>query len=207
MKENKQEESILDSIKFGAAVGVKWVLIVIVATVLVDFIGDNINLEWRTPVIIERRKTNFITPLKQEGEKTEPEQTEKEDEITPVSSGGDYRMWSGVASWYGAGEGECIGCKVYWDNEGIYYLMRNSERLDDTRKTVALGEQFLIDNSDIVEIGDWVVVTNTENGLKEEVEITDSGQFDTQEGRIADLSKALRDSLACVNCNVTVETY
>ena len=211
MNDDIREESIISTAKNYATTGVKYIIITLVCIVLIDWVADRIDIELQSPILIKRREGSFVTPLEvegQEGEETVSGQEEVEEaEITPISSGGDYRMWAGEASWYGTADGECVGCKAYQDNDGKYYLMRNGERLDDYRKTVALGEQFLVDNKDAVKIGDWVVVTNTVNGLKEEVQVTDSGQFDTQEGRIADLSKALRDSLKCVNCLVTVETY
>ena len=204
-------ENIIDIVKRYCAIGIRWSFVIVIAIVLIDIIGDNIDLKWQSPLTIERRKTNFVTPLKQEThdtEETAPEQLGNEEaDATPISSGGSYRMWAGEACWYGTGDGECIGCKAYFDDNGVYYLMRNQERLDDSRKTIALGEQLLIDNSDVVKIGDWVVVENTNNGLREEVQVTDSGQFDTQEGRVADLSVALRDAIQCTNCMVTVETY
>ena len=44
---------------------------------------------------------------------------------------------TGVASWYGTGENECLKCNKYYDEDGLYYIMANGERLDDNRLTVA----------------------------------------------------------------------
>ena len=89
----------------------------------------------------------------------------------------------GIASWYGTGEDECLGCRKFYDENGLYYLMSNKERLDDDKLTVAhktlpLGTKvkFLRDEGD----GSGLVVTVT---------VTDRGPY--VEGRSWDFSKAV----------------
>ena len=42
-----------------------------------------------------------------------------------------------VCTWYGASEEECLDCPKHFDENGLYYLMSNGERLDDKKFTVA----------------------------------------------------------------------
>jgi len=93
-----------------------------------------------------------------------------------------------VVTWYGTGENECLGCQKYYDENGLYYLMRNGERLNDNEPTVAhrtlpLGTKvkFLRDEGD-------------GSGFVAEAIVTDRGPF--IEGKTFDLSKAVFERLA-----------
>ena len=90
---------------------------------------------------------------------------------------------TGMASWYGTGENECLKCPKYYDENGVYYLMSNRERLDDDKltvahKTIPLGTKikFLNDRGD--GSGHTVVAT-----------VKDRGPY--VEGRSWDFSKAV----------------
>ena len=101
------------------------------------------------------------------------------------------KIWGGEASWYGATPETCVGCD---EN----FIMANGEKLDDRIRTIAFNE---------LPLGSKVIVKNVDNGLEEIVEVTDTGGFDGL-GRIADLSKALKESLKCGDlCNVMIEEY
>ena len=76
---------------------------------------------------------------------------------------------TGMASWYGTGENECLKCPKYYDENGVYYLMSNRERLDDDKltvahKTIPLGTKikFLNDRGD--GSGHTVVATVKDRG-------------------------------------------
>ena len=169
--------------------GLKWFLIAIAVIVIADLFGDNYNLKWQSPLLIERRKTNIVT-VSPVAPKEEVEETEEIGSI-PATSGGDARMWAGNASWYGARDEWCVGCNPN-------FIMANGQKLDDSKKTLAFNQ---------LPLGTWVTVTNVDTGLREEAEITDTGGFNDL-GRIADLSVALRNALGCGDiCTVTVETY
>lgn len=116
---------------------------------------------------------------------------EKEVVIEEVEVEKTKKIWGGKASWYGATPETCVGC-----NEN--FIMANGEKLDDRIRTIAFNE---------LPLGSKVIVKNVDNGLEEIVEVTDTGGFDGL-GRIADLSKALKESLKCGDlCSITIEEY
>lgn len=78
-------------------------------------------------------------------------------------------VWSGVASWYS--EDNCYGC-------GPELTMRNGQRLDDSRPTIAFMR---------APLDSKVKVTNLQNGLEAEADVTDWGDFESV-GRIADIN-------------------
>ena len=95
--------------------------------------------------------------------------------------------YTATASWYGTGPHECLGCRKHYDENGLYYLMSNKERLDDERLTVAhktlpLGTKvkFLRDEGD----GQGWIVTAT---------VTDRGPV--TKGRDFDFTKAVWNRL------------
>lgn len=101
------------------------------------------------------------------------------------------KIWGGKASWYGATPENCLGCD---EN----FIMANGQKLDDRIRTIAFNE---------LPLGTRVLVKNVDNGLEEVVEVTDTGGFNNY-GKIADLSKALKESLNCGDtCNITIEEY
>lgn len=106
---------------------------------------------------------------------------ECEDEHTYESA-----SWTGLATWYGTGEGECVGC-----SENV--VMANGQPLDDTAFTCAFN---------YAPLGTRLRVTNLSNRLSTECLVTDTGGFTAAkyarngQTRIVDLTKAVRDSLA-----------
>jgi rare lipoprotein A (peptidoglycan hydrolase) len=92
----------------------------------------------------------------------------------------------GMATWYGTGVDECLGCNAK-------RIMANGQPLDDERKTVACGvggscKQF--------PLGSRVKIINQANGMTVYAVVTDTGGFAKfEDNRILDVSKAVRDSL------------
>lgn len=72
----------------------------------------------------------------------------------------------------------CLGCRE--DR-----LMRNGEKLDDTKPTVAING---------VKMNTWVKITNTDNGKSIEAKVTDTGGFGKYD-RVADLTPAVYEYL------------
>jgi len=104
--------------------------------------------------------------------------------VRPVVAAEPYL--EGMATWYGTGVDECLGC-------GINRIMANGKRLDDTALTVACGvggscKQFPLVSK--------VKIINLENMMTVEAEVTDIGGFSKfKDNRIIDVTKAVRDSL------------
>jgi rare lipoprotein A (peptidoglycan hydrolase) len=95
----------------------------------------------------------------------------------------------GMATWYGTGETECLGCNSR-------RIMANGQPLDDTKLTVACGvggscKQFPLKSK--------IKIINQANGMTVYATVTDTGGFQqgkyAKMGRILDVSKAVRDSL------------
>ena len=108
----------------------------------------------------------------------------------------------GEASWYGTGEGECLGCAPHYNEDGYpYYVMANGEILNDSIKTVAcrMGAG---NSCDQFPIGSKVRIRNLENNMMTEARVTDVGGL--RPGRIIDMSKKVRDSLNAFG-NIQVE--
>lgn len=191
--DNENQKPYIDYVIDYAKAGAKWILIVSAIVIVADIFGDHYNLKWQSPLIIEARKENIVvSPVSAESEEKQEESPQvEEDGKSPVSDAGDYTMWAGNATWYGARPEWCVGC----DSN---FIMANGKRLDDSKKTIAFNK---------VPLGTWVTVTNVNNGNKEEVEVTDTGGFESL-GRIADMSVALKNALGCGDvCTVTIETY
>jgi len=94
----------------------------------------------------------------------------------------------GKASWYGTGENECMGCLKHYDENGLYYIMSNGQRLDDNKATMACG---VYNSCDMFPVGSKVLVQNVANGMFTEVRVTDRGSlmYGTPNVKIADLTK------------------
>lgn len=93
----------------------------------------------------------------------------------------------GVASYYSR-QG-CLGC-----SETL--TMRNGEPLDDTRLTMAYNH---------APMNTKMYVTNTSNGKRVLVTVTDTGGFERL-GRIADLSLGTKEALGCNDlCHIAIE--
>jgi rare lipoprotein A (peptidoglycan hydrolase) len=94
--------------------------------------------------------------------------------------------WSGIASYYS--EDGCIGCSPT-------LTMANGKRFDEDALTLAFNR---------LPLGTLVKVVNVSTGSSVEAEVTDTGGFEKL-GRIADLSKGLKEAIGCTNlCQVKV---
>ena len=95
----------------------------------------------------------------------------------------------GMATWYGTGETECLGCRK--DR-----IMANGQVLDDKALTVACG---VGGSCKMFPLGSRVKIINTENGMTVYAVVTDTGGFQqgkyAKMGRILDVTKAVRDRL------------
>lgn len=120
--------------------------------------------------------------LKRELELQEDKHQEEMNKLKP-------RRWKGMASWYGDVDEECEGCRE--DRR-----MSNGRVFDETKNTIAFNW---------LSLNSIVRVTNLSNGLSEIVTVTDTGGFNGL-GRIADLSKGVKNKLECEDlCHVQVE--
>jgi rare lipoprotein A (peptidoglycan hydrolase) len=191
MEENKKDEKHIKILKKKGKPGTDYALIsALVGVGLVVLIVGGISFgeayakwrkthEWQFPI----QWVGFVKNIEQPKEEVIEIIEEQVIESKPT--------WAGLASWYGATPETCLGC-----NEN--FIMANGEKLDDRIRTIAFNE---------VVLGTKVIVTNTDNGLSEIVEVTDTGGFEKY-GKIADLSKALKESLQCADtCNVMIEIY
>lgn len=137
--------------------------------------------EWQFPI----QWVGFIKKINQQDEVV------KEPVVQEIVEEEKKAVWGGKASWYGATKETCLGCD---EN----FIMANGKKLDDRIRTIAFND---------LPLGTMVEVTNVDNGLMEIVEVTDTGGFENH-GKIADLSKALKDSLKCGDvCNITIQAY
>lgn len=108
-----------------------------------------------------------------------------------------YIHLEGLASWYGTGENECLGC-----NPGR--IMANGEKLDDNKKTVACA---IGGSCKYFDIGDRVEILNLDNMMVTTAIVTDRGGF-AKYGRIIDMTKAVKNALNCNDlCRVRVTKY
>lgn len=96
------------------------------------------------------------------------------------------QMWSGIASYYS--EDGCVGCSPT-------LTMANGKRFDENAMTLAFNQ---------APLGTIVRVVNVATGDEMIAEVTDTGGFERL-GRIADLSKGLKEAINCNDlCNVEV---
>lgn len=101
----------------------------------------------------------------------------------PLTNG---QKWSGTASYYS--EDGCVGC-----SENL--TMANGKRFDEDAMTLAFNR---------LPLGTWVKVSNTLTGKSSIAEVTDTGGFERL-GRIADLSKGLKEAIGCGDlCKVEI---
>lgn len=118
------------------------------------------------------------------------EMKQQEDE-TPVSPSDvrerkHLKTWKGTASYYSVAG--CVGCR-----EDL--LMANGQKFDEDAMTLAFN--WLPLNTE-------VLVRNVSNGAEIKATVTDTGGFN-ELGRIADLSKGLKEALGCNDlCEVEV---
>ncbi len=97
------------------------------------------------------------------------------------------KYWVGVASWYGAGATECLGCRKYFDGNTFYYVMANGQRLDDSKHTIAFNR---------LPLGTKVRIQNLDNNMMVDAVVSDTGGFEEPKyNKIADLTKAVRNAL------------
>lgn len=163
----------------------KMFLVFAILMVITDMIYDNYDITYQSPIVIERRKNNFVvveehvSPVHEEVEEVE-EPTEPVEEVK--------QTWTGEASYYSF-DG-CVGCNPQ-------RVMANGEILDDMKKTLAFNQ---------LPLNTKVVVTNLSNGFKTTATVTDTGGFERL-GRIADLSVATKKTIGCNDlCQVRIES-
>lgn len=89
----------------------------------------------------------------------------------------------GQASWYGTGEGQCLGC-------GSRMIMANGQKLDDTKNTVACR---VGDSCKQFPVGSKVKIINLDNMMTTTAWVTDTGGL--RPGRILDVSIAVKKHL------------
>ena len=90
------------------------------------------------------------------------------------------QKWSGTASYYS--EDGCVGCSPN-------LTMANGKRFNENAMTLAFNQ---------LPLGSKVIVTNVETSNSQEAEVTDTGGFEKL-GRIADLSKGLKEAINCAD--------
>ena len=106
------------------------------------------------------------------------------------------QVWSGKASYYSV-DG-CLGCTPYYDENGLFYIMANGQRLDDDKKTIAFNQ---------LPLGTKVKVLNTENMWITDAVVADTGGFNAEPyNKVADLTKAVLRALNATG-NVNVEIW
>jgi len=195
--------------RFWQVISNKWVYRTLLALALVVSVNlwfdyyrlrTPVLLTWQTPWEERELKEKLVVAsvLVETPEEDEPEEAP---EVTP-------RVYiKGMAGYYDSTIKGCLGCMPHYDDAGnLFFRMANGQVLDDTKKTVALGETFIAYNN--IKLGEMVTITNTSNGSTEIVEVTDTGRFDTEYGRVADMSVALRDALGCSDmCEVEDKVY
>lgn len=200
-KVEKQKPTIKQKIKNGTYVSLSLLLVLFGLMYLTDWYFDRYDWNFRTPIIVQ--SPLIITKLNEELLVLEESYTKVEEinevEIPQKEPEKIGLEFNGMASWYGTGEGECLGCKPYYDQNGwVYYLMNNGQMLDDSRLTVAFNR---------LPLGSKVEVLNYESGKSVVAEVTDTGGFeDLSNPKIIDLTKAVRDSIQCGDvCPVLVK--
>ena len=104
----------------------------------------------------------------------------------------------GIASYYSIAG--CLGCPPHYDQNGIYYLMNNGDRLNDTVKIVALTPANYRKYKN-----QMVKITNLKNNKYTLAKVADSGGFG-KKNRVADLSLATKNAIDCSDlCKVRIE--
>lgn len=100
--------------------------------------------------------------------------------------------WRGEASYYS--EQGCLGCSKT-------LTMANGERLDDTRRTIAMTPETVRQHH---LLNTTVTITNNATGATTTARVTDTGGF-ARYSRIADLSLATKVALGCADlCTVEI---
>ena len=150
-------------------------------------------IQWRNPLI--RREVRVV-------EKNVLSPVVEQEEFTLEA----IKSWTGYATTYSVVNNGCLGCAKYYDKDGLYHIMNNGDRLDDTKPTMALGKTFM--KNEGIELNTEVRITNIETGESEFVKVTDTGNFDIEYSRLGDITLALRDILGCSDmCYVRVEIF
>lgn len=159
-----------------------WELTILIATLVLLVVSNLMRIKYVTPMQeqihqLELDKTRL---------ETEIEFLKKELEVPePIS----YDA-TGQASWYGEADDECVGCRE--DR-----LMANGERYNEDAMTLAYWN---------VPLNSEVQVTNLDNGKTIKAKVTDTGGFQAEYGRVADLSKGLKNALGCTDlCQVGIK--
>jgi rare lipoprotein A (peptidoglycan hydrolase) len=151
-------------------------MLIFMIGVVVAFAGFSGFILYRLVVEMRQARPTYIVPA----QKT-PNVVEDKVMQTKIE-----QSWSGVASYYS--EDGCIGCSPT-------LTMANGKRFDEDAMTLAFNR---------LPLGSRVTVTNGVTGSSIEAEVTDTGGFEKL-GRIADLSKGLKEAIGCTNlCQVKI---
>jgi len=99
------------------------------------------------------------------------------------------QTWRGIASYYS--QAGCLGCRED-------FITASGEVFDENKPTLAFNW---------LPMGTQVSVTNTANGKTITAKVNDTGGFN-ELGRIADLSKGLKEAIGCDDlCNVEISVF
>lgn len=144
-----------------------------------NIIGNRINRNLERQVgLLEEQKIYLQEQIEILNEMQKPTEEPKEEV--------NLQSWKGTASYYS--EDGCVGCR---DDR----LMANGQRFDENAMTLAFN--WLPLNTE-------VVVKNVVNNKGVVAKVTDTGGFN-ELGRIADLSKGLKEAIGCTDlCEVEV---
>lgn len=143
----------------------------------------------QSPVIIERRSAELVSPLVEVQAQTAPSATESAAVATPTPQP-QSNMLEGEASYYS--KAGCLGCSPT-------LTMANGQTLDDEAYTLALTPELYRKYKNQI-----VLIENTANGQKVAAQVTDSGGF-AKYNRVADLSLATKQALQCGDlCQVKI---
>lgn len=164
---------------------------------------DNYTISFRSPIVIEEKKFEFLSPIP-EDEIVKPSPTATPSAKPESATRGvhivkevrakeiEVRTVEGEASYYS--RAGCLGC-----SETL--TMANGEELDDAALTLALTPEMVSEHK---LLNDLVTVKNKANGKTVKARVTDTGGFGKY-NRVADLSVATKDAIACSSlCEVQI---
>jgi len=157
----------------------------------VSLLGNRINRTLERQAILmedQKRLLQREVQLLEEHLNREDKEEQQKAPISPwdVRQLNAQRTWKGTASYYS--EAGCVGCRAD-------LLMANGQRFDENAMTLAFNW---------LPLNTKVTVRNASTGISAVATITDTGGFGAL-GRIADLSKGLKEAIGCTDlCQVEV---